>query len=518
MVSKGFLAIIFLFAVKVFSGQEVWDSLMIHGTLKVEKTPLVSVGDSILVKANGRICTYPKDSLTRPPVSVDSARVAGSVKVADSAKVAGRLNGNAKADSIYTRTLKTSGNINAEGANGYFGNVYAAGCTLGGGGLNASGAVRVAYLQGQLIRSLDDATIDSNLTVGGKITGNLTGTADSAKVASRVNGGVVNATSGTFSEHCNISVNNADNPALYLANLNNSYSAGLYIKAGVNNYDGPANLFVNTNNEPIMVMWGNKKVAINKFIPDYSFDVSGAINCDTVFSGVGTFSGVVNVDSLRSTKGAVIGGNVGVGSNSSLTIRSVPTNITLDKSYADTASKGKCKLYLLRDSVTNNYYGLGVGSSSNLTYHSSGNHSFFIDDTAAITIGTTAPKTRNIGIGKTPTKKLDVSGTIYAQDTVSASVFIDRTPWYSGSAVTALKTVKGNNGKLDHKTLPKEAFVKDKIHKEKTVVNGRDTTTITDTLEVEGRDLSMTVSMLIKAIQEISEQLDSLKSKISVKE
>lgn len=81
-----------------------------------------------------------------------------------------------------------------------------------------------------------------------------------------------------------------------------------------------------------------------------------------------------------------------------------------------------------------------------------------------------------------------VSGDLWVGGDMSALTITDRTPWVDKKATDLLRGISGNNGKIDYSTLPPELLS----------VSG------------EGRDLSKTVSVLIKAIQEQQDQIDVL--------
>lgn len=61
----------------------------------------------------------------------------------------------------------------------------------------------------------------------------------------------------------------------------------------------------------------------------------------------------------------------------------------------------------------------------------------------------------NVGIGTaSPGYELEVVGDIYASGDVSALTFTDRTPFYEGDALAAIKNIKGVDGHIDHASLP----------------------------------------------------------------
>jgi hypothetical protein len=108
---------------------------------------------------------------------------------------------------------------------------------------------------------------------------------------------------------------------------------------------------------------------------------------------------------------------------------------------------------------------------------------------------------------------------------VSAENFNDRTPWFSGDALSELKKVKGKNGKIDHASLPDFMRVVnykpiDTVWRDTVITCNKNTTftkyilainpAVTDT----GRNVSNTVSMLILAVQQLSARCDSLEKKV----
>jgi hypothetical protein len=87
-----------------------------------------------------------------------------------------------------------------------------------------------------------------------------------------------------------------------------------------------------------------------------------------------------------------------------------------------------------------------------------------------------------------------VSGGVYITNDCSALTFTDRTPFYEGNAVEEIKKIKGNSGNIDHSTLPEFA--------RRTHADGSD-----------GRDLGAMISVLVKAVQELSAEVEALKQK-----
>ena len=85
------------------------------------------------------------------------------------------------------------------------------------------------------------------------------------------------------------------------------------------------------------------------------------------------------------------------------------------------------------------------------------------------------------------------AGGVYVTGDCSALTFTDRTPFYDGPAIEEINKIKGKDGKIDHKTLPESVLV---------VREG----------QPDGRDLGAMISVLTKAVQEISTEFNELKS------
>jgi hypothetical protein len=102
-----------------------------------------------------------------------------------------------------------------------------------------------------------------------------------------------------------------------------------------------------------------------------------------------------------------------------------------------------------------------------------------------------------------------VAGGVYITGDCSALTFTDRTPFYEGSAVEDINKIKGKDGKIDHATLP------DFAHRP-----GVPAVLPTDPEDPEdlgtpeippGRDLGAMISILVKAVQELSAEVEALK-------
>lgn len=167
------------------------------------------------------------------------------------------------------------------------------------------------------------------------------------------------------------------------------------------------------------------------------------------------------------------------------------------------------KVDIVGKGASNSTAGLVVRSSSGASY-------FYAGDGGGIGIGTTAPGTW----------ALNVANDVYVADTLSAGTIVDRTPWFEGDAVAAFKAVGGKAGKrseLDHASLPvglqakfKENRYKDRITGEIMPVGYVPADSLFDVVQVEetGRDVGATISMLIRAVQQLSARADSLDAKV----
>jgi hypothetical protein len=94
-------------------------------------------------------------------------------------------------------------------------------------------------------------------------------------------------------------------------------------------------------------------------------------------------------------------------------------------------------------------------------------------------------------------------GDLWVAGNVSADSFTDRTPFYEGDALSELSKIQGISGEIDHVSLP-NFMRKVKINKNS---QGK--------LIIEyGRDIGATVSMLIRAVQQLNE-LNKIKNKLN---
>ena len=93
------------------------------------------------------------------------------------------------------------------------------------------------------------------------------------------------------------------------------------------------------------------------------------------------------------------------------------------------------------------------------------------------------------------------TGACYFLDNVSALSFTDRTPGYNGDALAEMKNITNDaRGRISHKTLP--AFARAKFTDPST---GQET---------EGRNIGNMVSILTKAVQQLTEKLEAAEKKI----
>jgi len=114
----------------------------------------------------------------------------------------------------------------------------------------------------------------------------------------------------------------------------------------------------------------------------------------------------------------------------------------------------------------------------------------------------------NVGIGNTaPGYPLEVTGNAYFSANVSALTFTDRTPFFDGDAVTELKKVKNKDGHIDHSSLPE--FAQKNISR----VTINPVTGETTVEDEPGRDLGAMISILTKAVQQLTERIEAIEKK-----
>uniref|UniRef100_A0A6M3IZ23 Putative structural protein n=1 Tax=viral metagenome TaxID=1070528 RepID=A0A6M3IZ23_9ZZZZ len=114
----------------------------------------------------------------------------------------------------------------------------------------------------------------------------------------------------------------------------------------------------------------------------------------------------------------------------------------------------------------------------------------------------------NVGIGNAaPGYPLEVTGNAYFSANVSALSFTDRTPFFDGDAVTELKKVKNKDGHIDHSSLPE--FAQKNISR----VTINPVTGETTVEDEPGRDLGAMISILTKAVQQLTERIEAIEKK-----
>jgi hypothetical protein len=114
------------------------------------------------------------------------------------------------------------------------------------------------------------------------------------------------------------------------------------------------------------------------------------------------------------------------------------------------------------------------------------------------------------------------AGDMYTAKNMSALSFTDRTPWYEGDGIADLKKIKGKDGQIDHDTLPD--FAKKIIDgKPKTVNHGKkngkdgveyEDIEIVDKEQEVGRDLGAMISILTKAVIQLTDKIDDLTTRV----
>jgi len=129
---------------------------------------------------------------------------------------------------------------------------------------------------------------------------------------------------------------------------------------------------------------------------------------------------------------------------------------------------GKIDLYSFANNYSGNIRNLGVNAMAEGAWIYSGGagKKLLIDQNGAGqihfatngAIRATVNENGNVGIGTTsPGYELEVTGDVYVSGDVSALTFTDRTPYFDGDALAAIKNIKGKDGEIDHATLPEFA-------------------------------------------------------------
>jgi len=123
---------------------------------------------------------------------------------------------------------------------------------------------------------------------------------------------------------------------------------------------------------------------------------------------------------------------------------------------------------------------------------------------------------------------LTAGGDMWIKQNCSALTFTDRSPWHGGAALPLLRGVRGEQKRLDHASLPEVARVRthaDVWMREGQIIPEKEAGVIDEheqfipypgvtreTIETTGRDLGMTVSLLIKAVQELEAEIAILRT------
>lgn len=181
--------------------------------------------------------------------------------------------------------------------------------------------------------------------------------------------------------------------------------------------------------------------------------------------------------------------------------------------------------FRINDTVDSGY--LQSGSRELRVYDSAGTSTVIrllrLSDTGSLVLFNVGDSTKDISLSSALGQVLSYD--FYAENNVSALTFTDRTPFYDGNALEEIKQIKGKDGEIDHSTLPD--FARKKVNKYKKVdkfiveedkKTGKKVTGVTKDLVVdgteEGRDLGAMISILTKAVQELTEKVEYLENKI----
>jgi hypothetical protein len=129
---------------------------------------------------------------------------------------------------------------------------------------------------------------------------------------------------------------------------------------------------------------------------------------------------------------------------------------------------------------------------------------------------------KQANINATPLIQGDFStGDVNFDGDITAASYSDNTPAYEGNALEDIKKIKSVNGEIDHDSLPvfaqktikKPKYQDKKDSKGKAIKNkdGEIEQEYIETQETKGRDLGAMISILTKAVQELSDEVDKLK-------
>lgn len=101
---------------------------------------------------------------------------------------------------------------------------------------------------------------------------------------------------------------------------------------------------------------------------------------------------------------------------------------------------------------------------------------------------------------------------VYIVDNCSALSFTDRTPFFDGDALAAVRGIRGTpSGEIDHKSLPEFAARKLK-HTKRERVGPR---MVEREVEEDGRDIGAMVSVLTVAVQQLLDRVEALEAQLN---
>ncbi len=103
-------------------------------------------------------------------------------------------------------------------------------------------------------------------------------------------------------------------------------------------------------------------------------------------------------------------------------------------------------------------------------------------------------------IGSSSNWYVAAGGNLWLAGNCSALSFTDRTPHFEGDALVELSKIKGTAGDINHETLP--LFARKIVKNEKT------------NKDEEARDLGAMISILVKGVQQLTEEIDTLKQQV----
>jgi hypothetical protein len=163
--------------------------------------------------------------------------------------------------------------------------------------------------------------------------------------------------------------------------------------------------------------------------------------------------------------------------------------------------------------ITNSYGGFFSILNSDAAGTITNGYGIYIDNS-----DTTGTMTNRYGVYQVGTTAQNYfQGNIYTVGNCSALSFTDRTPFYDGDALKEIKAIKGTTkGEIDHATLPSFA------RKTKTITyrksSTRDVEKGTEEVEYETkteevRDLGAMVSILTKAVQQLTKRIEKLEAR-----